>query len=524
MNPKKKQALPKTIQHQPVRFVLDGELIDVNDYTTNQTLLEYLRDTLQRKGTKEGCAEGDCGACTVVLGQLSEDKESIQLSTSNACLQYLPTLDGKQVFTVESLGSELADLHPVQRSLVEHHGSQCGFCTPGFVMSLFWLYKNKTQTCYQELLEVLSGNICRCTGYRSILDAGLHMYKYASSVIPTVPNTEDKNPEAEKWMSLAGPSPTQNNANLALLKRCVRKTTFAQYAQEERQDPSKLHYLAPQSTEDLASIVLDRPDATLLAGGTDIGVSITKAFTEFPLLVYTGNIKALKKIKITANQTEVGSAVTLSQIIPTLLSEYPELEDFFKRFASLPIRNIATLAGNICNASPVGDSIPLLLCLDSHLKLRTGNSHRVLPLSEFYLGYQKTALQTGEFLESIQIPRRGQSAHLASFKVSKRHDQDISAVCAAFYLKHNDRSEHSIKIAYGGMAAIPKRATATEDFINNNHLNTETILQAMNILKQEFTPLSDFRASAEYRSKVAGNLLYRFLNEVIYPDTPPATA
>ena len=479
--------------HHNIQFVLDGTLFKVADVEPTRTLLDYLREDLQRTGTKEGCAEGDCGACTVVVGELEADGKNVSLRTTNACLQCLPTLDGKQLFTVESLSKDLQTLHPVQQVMVDNHASQCGFCTPGFVMSLFWLYKNQKQTSYNELLQVLSGNICRCTGYRPILDAGLAMHGSGAG--------------QESWLCTPGNDTSQEQNTLDMLQ-AVDRSSSLELLQTSCGTPC---YIAPVELYELAEQFKINPDATLLSGGTDIGIWITKAFKKFPLLIYTGKVGELKQIDINETSIEIGSAVTLTEAIPVLLQDYPELEDFFNRFASLPIRNLATLGGNICNASPIGDSMPVLLSLGAELKLRRGSSTRTFPLHEFYLDYQKTAMLSGEFLESIIVPRREQNSIFASYKISKRFDQDISAVCASFYLQKNSSGEHKINIAYGGVAAIPKRAYATEEFINNNALNASNTRQALDVLKTEFTPLSDMRASAAYRSQVSENLLYRFL-------------
>lgn len=489
-----KHDAAKSTRHQQIQFVLDGELIQPKDVAPTRTLLDYLREDLRRTGSKEGCAEGDCGACTVVIGELHNNK--LQLHTANACIQCLPTLDGKQLFTVESLSDEAGNLHPVQQALVDSHASQCGFCTPGFVMSLFWLYKNQTKTNLDELRRVLSGNICRCTGYRPILEAGVNMYD---------PALLESTQENASWMHTPGSSRSPDAQALNMLKAMDLDSSL-ELIHTESDSPG---YLAPTELSELATIYKSNPEATLLAGGTDIGIWITKMFKSFSLLIYTGKVQALTKITTTAEHIEIGSAVTITQVMPVLLKSFPELDDLFNRFASLPIRNLATLGGNICNASPIGDSMPILLCLDTQLKLRNGDSCRSIPLKDFYLDYQKTALQPGEFLESICIPLRPANTQVASYKVSKRFDQDISAVCAAFCLSEQ------IKIAYGGVAAIPIRAYKTEEFLNSRPLSEDTIAAAVAMIREEFQPLSDMRASADYRREVTGNLLQRFLYAVL---------
>ncbi len=458
-----------------IRFLLDGDIKTVEITDPTRSLLQYLREDINRTGTKEGCAEGDCGACTVVIAELVNN--SIQYRAVNACIQFLPTLHGKALFTVESLKQADGSLHPVQQSLVDYHASQCGFCTPGFVMSLFAQYQCGTKLNRSELNDALSGNLCRCTGYRSIIEAGKHMHDY-----PAVDEKE--------------------STLVAQLKQLKAKTDL--------QLQTSCGYYAPVSLTSLAAIYQQHPEATLLAGGTDVGLWVTKQLRDLSEVIYLGNVAELKQIKQSATGIEIGAAVSLQDAFASLSHAYPELDELFRRFASMPVRNAGTLAGNIANGSPIGDSMPALICIGARVRLRLGTQTREMNLQDLYLDYQKNAMQAGEFIEATVVPPRDSSTQLQSYKLSKRFDQDISAVCAAFALKLDGKRVDSIRIAYGGMAAIPKRATQTEQFLTDKNWSEENVSLGMELLKQDFQPLSDMRASDTYRQQAAANLLYRF--------------
>ena len=459
-----------------VRFMLDGARIEVAVQDPTRTLLQYLREDLRRVGSKEGCAEGDCGACTVVVAEHSGD--SLQYRAVNACIQFLPTLDGKALFTVESLQGDDGSLHPVQQSMVDHHGSQCGFCTPGFVMSMFALYHNNPAPTRADIDDALSGNLCRCTGYRPIVDACLHMYDYARIEL------DEATLVAELWA----------------LQRERGLTLELEAAQ----------YHAPTALAELADLYLQHPQAQILAGGTDVGLWVTKQLRELPTLIYLGNVAELKRLAVGADGIEVGAAVTLTDAFDEIVRHYPEFAEMFRRFASVPVRNAGTLVGNVANGSPIGDSMPALIAVGTRLRLRRGDQQREIALEDLYLDYMKNALQAGEFIESVMIPVRDEALLLRCYKLSKRFDQDISAVCAAFALRLDGAQVSQICIALGGMAAIPKRAVQTEQWLRGRSWDEATARQAMARLAAEFTPLSDMRASADYRSRVTSNLLYRF--------------
>jgi len=467
------------------RFLLDGKLIELDRVEPTRTVLQYLREDLLRMGSKEGCAEGDCGACTVVIADLTGD--ALEYRAVNACIQFLPTLDGKALFTVESLKADDGSLHPVQQSMVDYHGSQCGFCTPGFVMSMFALYKNNPAPTRAEIDDALSGNLCRCTGYRPIIDACIHMYDY--------------------------PAPTDNDAQL------IEQLRSLQHQQGVSLEFEQARYYAPATIDELASLYQQNPHAQILAGGTDVGLWVTKQLRELPLLIYLGNVAELRQLTLKQDSIEVGAAVSLNDAAAEITRQYPELTDMFRRFASVPVRNAATLVGNIANGSPIGDSMPPLIVLDTRVKLRQGTAVREISLVDLYLDYMKNALQTGEFIEAIEIPLRKEATLLRCYKLSKRFDQDISAVCMAISMRLDGDKVAEIRIALGGMAAIPKRATLTEQLLNGSKWDELTVTAAMQKLAEDFAPLSDMRASANYRSRATANLLYRF-----YLETRPEQA
>lgn len=462
-----------------VRFILDGGLVEIDDVEPTRTVLQYLREDLRRTGSKEGCAEGDCGACTVVIAELTGDE--IRYRAVNACIQFLPTLDGKALFTVESLKAADGSLHPVQQSMVDYHGSQCGFCTPGFIMSMYALYKNNDNPGRDDIDDALSGNLCRCTGYRPIIEACLHMSDY--------------------------PAPQDNDQDLRKQLLGLRRAA-GQSLELERG-----RYYAPASVDELASLCQQHPSAQILAGGTDVGLWVTKQLRELPVIIYLGNVSELGQIKSSRDNIEIGAAVTLSDAGEAICAQYPEFTEMFRRFASVPVRNAGTLVGNIANGSPIGDSMPVLIAIKTWVRLRHGDDVREMALEDLYLDYMKNVMQPGEFIEAIEIPARDEHFELRCYKLSKRFDQDISAVCAAFALRLDGDSVSEIRIALGGMAAIPKRALLTEKLLTGGKWDESSVTAAMDKLAEDFTPLSDMRASAAYRGRATANLLYRFYLE-----------
>jgi len=473
-----------------IRFVLDGEVIEVSNVDPTRTVLQFLREDIYRTGTKEGCAEGDCGACTVVLAELNRDGDDISLRAINSCIQFLPTLDGKELITVESLDAG-GELHPVQQAMVDCHASQCGFCTPGFVMSLFALYKTNAKPTRREIDDALAGNLCRCTGYRPIIEA-------AQSLQNVTPGDD--------WLR-------QPFGNQVVPVERVEQLRGLRREQGLRLSAQGKSFFAPTSIGELAEILAAHPDATILAGGTDIGLWVTKQHRELSTVVYTGRVDGLDVLDVSATHIEIGAAVTLSNAMAVIVELYPDLDELFRRFASPPIRNAGTLGGNIANGSPIGDSMPALMVVGTSLVLRLGEDTREIQLDDFYIDYQVNELRPGEFIERIRIPLPEDGVVLRSHKLSKRFDQDISAVCVAYRLKLEDDSVASFRMACGGMAATIRRAFQCEAEIEGQVWNEETIGNATDALKKDFAPISDMRASADYRLQALQNLLQRFYLE-----------
>ena len=468
---------------QPVRFILDGELVNVSGLPATTTVLEYLRERTGRTGTKEGCAEGDCGACTVVLGELSLDARSVDYRAVNSCIRFLPTIDGKELITVESLQAADGALHPVQRALVDCHASQCGFCTPGFVMSLFALYVQRASPTREEVIAALSGNLCRCTGYRPIIDAGCRMSQY---------------PEPTHWSRSQA-----HSADRADTLRALRRTA---------PDPALLFpgFHAPRNLDELAAALEAAPDSLLLAGGTDVGLLATKQLWDLPPIIYLGAVSELQQIRSSDAGLWIGAGVPLSVAWPALLAHHPALAEQAQRFASPPVCNSGTLCGNIANGSPIGDSMPALIALGTELELRHGARQRRIPLERLYLGYQRKDLALGEFIVSVLVPPPKPARLFASYKLAKRIDQDISAVCGAFAVEVFGGRITSARLAYGGMAAIPARAPHAEQALLGQPWSETTIDSAAAALASDFTPLTDLRASRAYRLRAAAGMLRRF--------------
>ena len=466
-----------------IKFLLNQELREVSDLSPNMTVLNYLRSRVGKTGTKEGCGSGDCGACTLVLGE--RDGEHIRYQTVNSCLTFVSALHGKQLLTVEDLKAQDGSLHPVQQALVDFHGSQCGFCTPGFIMSMFALSKNKPAAKQHDILEALAGNLCRCTGYRPIVDAAKHIAEQPALV--------DQFSRYESHIL----------AKLDLIETDSLVTLNGN---------GKVCF-SPTSSDQLAALLIEHPDAQLFAGGTDLALQVTQFYRELPKMIYLGNVSELKQLHEDDQQLVIGAARSLSDSFEALSRVFPDLGELLERFASLQIRNQGTLGGNIGNASPIGDAPPVLMALDARLILRKGDTRRELPIEDYFLDYKKTAQQASEFIEQIIVPKPSASQYFKVYKLSKRLDDDISAVCGAFNLTIHNGVITQARIAFGGMAAVPKRASACEQALLNQPWNLATVKHAMPALTSDFEPLSDFRASKEYRSKTATNLLYKYFLE-----------
>jgi xanthine dehydrogenase small subunit len=477
-----------------IHFALNGEVMAVRDINPTKMVLNFLREDLGKTGTKEGCAEGDCGACTVVIGELNDDQ--LELKTVNACLQFVPTLDGKALFTVEHLRQPDGSLHPVQAAMVASHGSQCGFCTPGFVMSLWALYleqlRQGSRPTRAQIRTALTGNLCRCTGYRPILEAGEKMFD-----LPKVAFDRE--------------------ALCATLKSLRRRESLV-YAYPEQ------HFYAPQSLTELTRLRAAHPDSTILAGGTDVGLWITKQFRAVGDIVFIGQVAELKEIREEAGVLHIGAGVSLTDSYAALAKHYPQLTEMWERFASVPIRNAGTLGGNVANGSPIGDSMPGLIALGARVVLCNSERSRVLPMEDLYVAYMQTTMQRDEVVKAVEVPLPSASMQFRTYKVSKRYDSDISAVCAAFAIKIDRGKIAEARVAFGGMAATPKRASHTEEALAGQPWTEATLRTARAALATDYTPLTDMRASAEYRMKAAQNLLERFYLETRPGNPLPAAS
>ena len=462
-----------------IRFVLDGDVVELKDVDPTRTVLQYLREDLCRTGTKEGCAEGDCGACTVVVAELRNGGD-VKLGAINCCIQFLPTLHGKELLTVESLSPKGTELHPVQKAMVDCHGSQCGFCTPGFIMSLFALYETNKQPSRRDIDDALAGNLCRCTGYRPIIDAANAMYD--------LPAGSQGLLHPDKLAEIG----SEDSLHIAFGGK---------------------QFFAPASANELAIRLAEHPDATILAGGTDVGLWVTKQHRNLDTVIYTGRVIELCRLETSKTHIEIGAAVTISDAMDVIVANYPDLGEMFLRFASPPIRNAGTLGGNIANGSPIGDSMPALMVAGTMLRLRSAAGERDVALDDFYIDYQVTDLQPGEFIESIRVPLPADGVVLHSHKLSKRFDQDISAVCTAYRLQLDGDRVAAFTMACGGMAATIKRATHCEAALAGAVWNEESISRAAAALAKDFSPIDDMRASADYRLRGAQNLLRRFYLE-----------
>ena len=457
-----------------IEFVLNNKLISIKNLDTNTTVLNFLRNEKNLTGTKEGCASGDCGACTAVVGELKKNK--IEYKSINTCITFLYTLNGKQLVTIEHLGNR--SLHPVQKAMVESDGSQCGFCTPGIVMSMYCMYENKVKPTNENIDKYLSGNLCRCTGYIPIKKSIRNMYNYK------------KNKSDQKNL-------------ISLLKNINRNDIMI----ENNESRFFVHY-------NLKGLIKDyqkNNNSYLLVGGTDLALEVTKKRNSLKNIFYLGSNKDLNFINIKNNKIHIGSATPISDIIPKLDKIYPTFSKMFERYGSEQIRNSASLGGNLGSASPIGDSLPVLIALNSQIVIQ-GKKQRTVSLDDYFVSYRKTKLKKNEFIKEIIIPINKKNI-LKCYKISKRIDDDISSVFMAINANIKNNTFKSIKIVCGGMAEIPKIAKSTQKYLLNKKFNQENINEAKNIIAQEFNPIDDMRASKEYRMKISQNLLERFLNE-----------
>ncbi|PIV75326.1 MAG: xanthine dehydrogenase small subunit [Rhodobacteraceae bacterium CG17_big_fil_post_rev_8_21_14_2_50_65_11] len=442
-----------------VSFLLNGAPVRVSDQPATRTLLDWLREDRGLTGTKEGCNEGDCGACTVIITDADGSK------AMNGCILFLPQLQGKAVRTIEGISGPGGEMHPVQAAMLDHHGSQCGFCTPGIVASLAAAHANG-DTAFDD---VLAGNLCRCTGYAPIIRAA---EATASEPVPA-------------WMQ------TDREAVAALQKAAMP--------------------IAPRTADDLAAWYADTPEATLIAGATDVGLWVTKALRDLAPVAFLNQCADLRTIEDTPGGLRLGAMVTFSDLLPVIAERHPSFAELLRRFACVQVRNAATIGGNIANGSPIGDSPPALIALGAQLHLRKGEARRTIPLEAFFLDYGKQDRAPGEFVDAVTIP--SQPDRLRCYKLSKRFDQDISAVCGCLSVSVETGTVTKARLAYGGMAGIPKRATNAEAALIGQPWEEATVRAAMAAYPSDFTPLSDMRASAAYRLETAANMLLRYFHE-----------
>jgi xanthine dehydrogenase small subunit len=475
---------------QTISFVLDGKIqsIDLREqYEPTTTVLNFLRSSPIHKGVKEGCAEGDCGACTVVIGELSPDKK-MHYKAIDSCLVFLPMIHGKQLITVENLSETIESeevLHPVQQTMVDCNGSQCGYCTPGIIMSMFCLYKTETDPSKETIEDTLTGNLCRCTGYKPIIEA-----------------------TAKACTNKGLDHFTNNEKEIIDLLLQIKNES-----QSIEIKTGKQNYFQPITIGEALALRNKMQNSVMISGATDVALRVTKRHELLNEIIDLSNIDELKKHSKTDNAVKFGAGMSLEDVKTISENELPALHEALVVFGSKQIRTLATLGGNLGSGSPIGDTLPVLMAYNAEIKLQSVEGERIIPMNEFILGYRQTQRRPNEIITEVIIPKASENSKVKFYKVSKRKDLDISTVSAGFSITLKENKISAITLAYGGMAAVTKRAEKAEVFLLNANWTRENVEQAMYLIYNEFTPLTDARSGAEFRRLAAKNLLMKFWNE-----------
>jgi xanthine dehydrogenase small subunit len=471
------------VRHE-LRFLLNGEQISLADVRPDETLLDFLRLRRSLKGTKEGCAEGDCGACTVLVGRLAGD--TLVYEGVNACIRFVGSLDGCHVVTIEHLRGSNGGLHPVQQAMVDFHGSQCGFCTPGFVMSLYALWMREPNPADAIIEKALQGNLCRCTGYEAIMRAARAVSHYGEAA---------RDPLVAERAEVVGKLKAMSDG---------RRVEIGS---------GKDRLLVPNSLDDLGEILEAEPEARIVAGSTDVGLWVTKHFRDISPVVFVGGLAELRTVSEADGVITIGAGVSYTDAYGAVTARIPALRPLLDRIGGDQVRNMGTIGGNIANGSPIGDTPPPLIALGAEITLRRGKARRRIALEHFFIDYGRQDRTAGEFVEAVHVPVPSEGAIFAAHKITKRRDEDITAVLGAFHLRIEDGKVAFARIAYGGMAATPKRAKSVEARLAGQPWTADTVEAAMAAFEADFQPISDMRASAAYRAMVAKNLLMRVFLE-----------
>ena len=474
----------QAVRHN-IRFLLNGETVELDRVSPTETLLDYLRSSRKLRGSKEGCGEGDCGACTVLVGKIVGDE--LVYESVNACIRFVGSLDSCHIVTIEHLRGSDGGLHPVQKAMIDFHGSQCGFCTPGFVMSLYALWMRNPKPVDAEIEKALQGNLCRCTGYEAIMRAARAISDYGTLM--------DDALAVERAHVFAQLTALRDGARVEV-------------------GSGKDRLVVPADLNDFATVYANEPKATIVAGSTDVGLWVTKMMRDISPVIFIGHLNELRTISEENGVISIGAGVTYTEAFSFLAKRIPALGNLINRIGGEQVRNMGTIGGNIANGSPIGDTPPPLIALDAKLTLRRGAERRTIALQDFFIAYGKQDRQPGEFVEAVHVPLPVADSQFAIHKISKRFEEDITATLGAFHLGLDaEGNVASIRIAYGGMAATPKRALNVEAALLGKPWNEESIEAAIKSYGLDYQPLTDMRATADYRLLVAKNLLRRFYAE-----------